>query len=235
MAILGPADLPVVLKVSSNQLKFHAISQLGHPVCLIEIGEAQMEQILRSTGDWISQYFPLEERYAFFMTQPLQAEYPIPEGAYWIRNVKWDPATTRIDDIFSAESFLFSHSASSFLLSNKGPKNADELLADKKLKLVTPFGLRKPLVRWNERKQPAVTIKTINDELTCTINHPIMCNGDYIPAGTCKVGDVLSDKDSADITITEVVKHEIDGSWSIQTNVGCYYVSTNCNQFYLVH
>lgn len=107
MAILGPAQLPVVLKVESSPLKFHAISQLGHPVVLVELMEPQMEQVLRSTGDWIAQYFPLEERYAFFMTQPLQAEYPLPEGAYWIRNVKWDPATTRIDQIFGAESFLF--------------------------------------------------------------------------------------------------------------------------------
>lgn len=107
MAILGPDQLPVVLKVDSNPLKFHAISQLGHPVVLVETVESQMEQVLRSTGNFISHYFPLEERYAFFMTQPLQSEYPIPEDAYWIRNVSWDPTTTRIDDIFGAESFLF--------------------------------------------------------------------------------------------------------------------------------
>lgn len=107
MAILGPAQLPVVLKVDSNPLKFHAISQLGHPVINVELMEPQMEQVLRSTGDWIAQYFPLEERYAFFMTQPLQAEYPIPTDAYWIRKVSWDPAITRIDNIFGAESFLF--------------------------------------------------------------------------------------------------------------------------------
>ncbi|MEM3000632.1 MAG: hypothetical protein QXU32_00585 [Nitrososphaerales archaeon] len=107
MAIIGPSQLPIVLKIDSNPLKFHAISQLGHPVVLVELMEPQMEQVLRSTGDWIAQYFPLEERFAFFMTQPLQAEYPIPNDAYWIRNVSWDPATTRIDEIFGAESFLF--------------------------------------------------------------------------------------------------------------------------------
>lgn len=107
MAIIGPEQLPLVLKVDSNPLKFHAISQLGHPVVLVELMESQMEQVLRSTGDFMATYFPLEERYAFFMTQPLQAEYPIPDDAYWIREVSWDPATTRIDDIFGAESFLF--------------------------------------------------------------------------------------------------------------------------------
>jgi len=107
MAILGKQQLPIILKVDSNPLKLHALSQLGHPVVLVESVEQQMEQVLRSTGNFIAHYFPLEERYAFFMTQPLQAEYPIPEDAYWIRNVAWDPSTTRLDDIFGAESFLF--------------------------------------------------------------------------------------------------------------------------------
>jgi hypothetical protein len=107
MAIMGPADLPIVLKVDSNPLKQHVMNQLGHPVVQVELVEQQMEQVLRSTGDFVAHYFPLEERLAYFMTQPLQAEYPIPDDAYWIRNVVWDPTTTRIDDIFGAESFLF--------------------------------------------------------------------------------------------------------------------------------
>jgi hypothetical protein len=107
MAIIGPEQLPIVLKVDSNPLKFHILSQLGHPVVQVELAEPQFEQALRSTGDFVAHYFPLEERMAYFMTQPLQAEYPIPDDAYWIRNVVWDPTTTRIDDIFGAESFLF--------------------------------------------------------------------------------------------------------------------------------
>lgn len=107
MAILSKQQLPVILKVDSNPLKLHALNSLGHPVVLVELIEQQMEEVLRSTGNFIAHYFALEERYAFFMTQPLQAEYPIPEDAYWIRNVSWDPSTTRLDDIFGAESFLF--------------------------------------------------------------------------------------------------------------------------------
>lgn len=107
MAITSPAQLPVVLKVESNPLKFHVLSQLGHPVVMVELVEPQIEQVLRSTGDFIARYFPLEERYAFFNTIPLQAEYPVPSDAYWVRSVAWDPATTRIDEIFGAESFLF--------------------------------------------------------------------------------------------------------------------------------
>jgi hypothetical protein len=107
MAITTPGELPIVLKVDSNPLKLHVLSQLGHPVVLVELVETQMEQVLRSTGDFVARYFPLEERYAFFNTTPLVGEYPVPEDAYWIRSIAWDPATTRIDEIFGAESFLF--------------------------------------------------------------------------------------------------------------------------------
>lgn len=107
MAILAPTELPLVLRVDSNPLKSYAISQLGHPVVMVEAMEPQFEKILKVHGDFIAQYFPLEEKYAFFMTQPLQSEYPLPNQAYWIRNVRWDPSTTRLNDIFGAESFLF--------------------------------------------------------------------------------------------------------------------------------
>ena len=39
MAILGPSNLPVVLKVASEQMKMHAMSQLGYPVVGVEITE----------------------------------------------------------------------------------------------------------------------------------------------------------------------------------------------------
>lgn len=107
MAILGPSQLPAVLKVASEQIKMHVISQLGGPIVGVEISEPQMEQILRSTGDWIAGYFPMETRFAFFMTKPLESEYELPTDAWWIRKVSWDPAITNINQIFSAESFLF--------------------------------------------------------------------------------------------------------------------------------
>jgi hypothetical protein len=107
MAIRGPNQLPVVFKADSEALKLHVLSQLGSPNVLVEIGEVQFEQALRSAADFIVRYFPLEEKYAFFNTQPLVAEYSMPEDAYWIRECAWDPSTTRIDDIFGAESFLF--------------------------------------------------------------------------------------------------------------------------------
>ena len=107
MAIIGPSQLPVILKVDSNPLKLRALSELGHPNVLVEIQEPQWEQLLRSMGDFIAHYFPMEDRYAIFYTNPLQTTYDLPEDAYWVREIAWDPITTRIDDIFGAESFLF--------------------------------------------------------------------------------------------------------------------------------
>jgi hypothetical protein len=107
MSILGPDQLPVVLKVDSDPIKFETLSTLGHPVVMVELTEAQLEQAIRVTSDFISTYFSFEEKYAYFYTQPLVNDYELPADAYWIKDVKWDPATTRIGDIFGAESFLF--------------------------------------------------------------------------------------------------------------------------------
>lgn len=107
MAILGPEHGPVVLRVPSDPVKFEVLSTLGHPTVNIELTEPQLEQIIRVTGDFIAQYFPMEEKFAYFNTTPLMTTYPMPTDAYMIREVAWDPAVTRIGDIFGAESFLF--------------------------------------------------------------------------------------------------------------------------------
>jgi hypothetical protein len=107
MAIIGPADLPAVLKLRSDPLKKYVLSKLGFPHVDVEISEDQFETVLRVTGDFIAGYFPREQKFAVFYTTPLQPTYPMPEDAYWIQEVSWDPVTTRIDDVFGAESFLF--------------------------------------------------------------------------------------------------------------------------------
>jgi hypothetical protein len=107
MPIIGPADLPAVLKVASEPMKRYALAQLGYPNVAVEITEDQLEIALRNTGDWIAGYFPHEQRLAVFNTTPLQSTYPMPSDAYWVQEVRWDPVTTRIDDVFGAESFLF--------------------------------------------------------------------------------------------------------------------------------
>jgi hypothetical protein len=107
MAILAPSDLPMVLQVPSDPMKAYVLGELGYPNIAVEITEDQLEKALRVTGDFIAQYFPRQLRFAVFYTNPLQPTYPMPEDAYWIREVAWDPVTTRIDDVFGAESFLF--------------------------------------------------------------------------------------------------------------------------------
>jgi hypothetical protein len=107
MAIIGPADLPSILKVRSEPMKKYVLSKLGHPHVMVELSEDQWETIYRVAGDFIAGYFPKEQRLAVFYTNPLQSTYPLPADAYWVQQVQWDPVTTRIDDVFGAESFLF--------------------------------------------------------------------------------------------------------------------------------
>jgi hypothetical protein len=107
MPIIGPQDMPKVLKVASEDLKAYVLAKLGHPNVLVELNDAAFEIVLRTTGDFAAGYFPLEQKMATFRTTPLQTEYPLPEDAWWVEDVAWDPAISRIDNIFGAESFLF--------------------------------------------------------------------------------------------------------------------------------
>lgn len=107
MAIIGPADLPVVLQIDSTPMKKYVLSMLGHPVTEVELEESQMETVLKTTGDFIAHYFPKEQKYSYFYTQPLVQEYDMPSDAYWIYECAWDPAVSSIVDIFSAEAYLF--------------------------------------------------------------------------------------------------------------------------------
>lgn len=107
MAILAPADLPAVLKVRSEPMKKFVLSKMGYPQTDVEITDDVWETIWKVSGDFIAGYFPREQKLSVFYTQPLQSTYPLPEDAYWIQSVSWDPVTTKIDDVFGAESFLF--------------------------------------------------------------------------------------------------------------------------------
>lgn len=107
MAILSPADLPVVLKLPLDPVKKYVLSKLGHPQVEVEIAEDQWETIMRVSGDFAAGYFPREQKLAVFYTQPLVCNYPMPVDAYWIQEVAWNPVTTQISDVFGAESYLF--------------------------------------------------------------------------------------------------------------------------------
>lgn len=96
-----------VLKLDLNPTKLEVLSHFGHPSVKVELEEIHFETIFRSVGNFIAGYFPFEEKIATFYTKPLVTEYDLPPDAYWIKQVKWDPAVTRIGDIFGAESFLY--------------------------------------------------------------------------------------------------------------------------------
>lgn len=107
MAIIGPNDLPSVMKMRSEPMKKYVLSKLGHPYVEVEIDESQWETVWRVVGDFIAGYFPREQKLGIFYTSPLKTTYPLPSDAYWVQEVSWNPVVGRIDDIFSAESFLF--------------------------------------------------------------------------------------------------------------------------------
>jgi hypothetical protein len=107
MAIIGPADLPSVLKMRSEPMKKYILTKMGHPLVEVEITEDQWETIWKVAGDFIAGYFPREQKLAVFWTSPLKPTYPFPDDAYWIQSVAWDPGITRIGDVFGAEAFLF--------------------------------------------------------------------------------------------------------------------------------
>ncbi len=106
MAILGPADLPSIMKVRSEPMKKYVLSKLGGSVVDVEIQEDQWETIWKVAGDFIAQYFPREQKLGVFWTSPLKNTYPLPKDAYWVQEVNWDAVTSRIDDIFGATAYL---------------------------------------------------------------------------------------------------------------------------------
>ena len=112
MTICGP-DGPngqgcyPVLKLDTDPIKRAVLSHFGHPAVTVELDDSHFENILKTAGEFVAGYFPFEEKISVFYTKPLVNEYDLPPDAYWIKEVKWDPAVTRIGDIFGAESFLF--------------------------------------------------------------------------------------------------------------------------------
>lgn len=235
MAIMGPADLPSILKLRSEPMKKYVLSKLGHPITEVEIAEDQFETIWRVAGDFIASYFPREQKLATFWTTPLQSTYPLPEDAYWVQSVNWDPITTRIDDVFGAESFLFCWAGGTQLLTDKGPKTCEEVNADESLKLVTPFGSRRPQMRWNARKQPVQILKTEKDYLICVPNHPVNIDHKFKMAIWGYPGMKLLNSDDKQPSIVDRDRSYTDGTWSISVDSGCYYVGSLGQEFYLVH
>jgi len=231
MAILGPSQLPVVLRVDSNPLKLHAISELGHPNVLIEMQEPQWEHILRSMGDFVAHHFPYEERYAFFYTNPLQHTYDLPQDAYWVREVAWDPVTSRIDDIFSAESFLFCFGSGVKIL-----REDNEMISvdswEKHFRAITPFGPKKLSITHHKEQQQLYKVIYEDGWFISTPNHPVksdeitdMLNGWY-EVSELKQNMNLFKKDGTSTKIIKIEQFGKGDTYSIYANgAHCLYAS----------
>ncbi len=144
MAIIGPADLPSVLKVPAEQAKKYIYSKLGYPQVEVEISEDQFNTIWRISADFIASWFPHEQKLALFWTQPLKSTYPLPKDAYWIQQVVWDPLTSRIDQVFGAESYLFNignicFAESSPVWTKSGPRPIAELMVGDLIYTLNPY------------------------------------------------------------------------------------------------
>jgi len=224
MAILAPADLPSVIKVRSEPMKKYVLSKLGYPVIEVELTEDMWETIFRVAGDFISGYFPREQKLSMFCTTPLQSTYPLPKDAYWIQDVQWDPVTTRIDDVFGAESFLFCLSPEFKVLAKDGSLQP---LGDWKRswKVKTPYGPSSLSIikRDNDRILPKTKIIYEDGVVEATSNHVIQADNKWREFSEVKIGDSLSGIKN-NTRVQNVETFESTDAISVRANKsGCYY------------
>jgi len=229
MAIIGPNDLPHVLKVDSNPLKLRVLHHFGYPNVNVELTEDQLEELLRVTGDFICQYFPMEERYAYFYTKPLVESYDFPADAYWIREVAWDPVSNRINDIFGAEMFLFCFAAGFKAVRKDGMLvPIDEW--EQKWQVKTPYGNKKLKLTKHEDDQYLVKVNYTSGSITCTPNQPIKTEGfsrdnsldNWIVAAELKPGmKLVTQYASPEVTSIDIIPQ--GPTTTARTNVGCFY------------
>lgn len=228
MAIISPTDLPAILKVQSDPMKGYVLRELGYPNIAVEITEDQLESSLRVTGDFISQYFPREQKIAVFNTNPLQSTYPMPEDAYWIQEVSWDPVTTRIDDVFGAESFLFCLSNEFKILDKDGSL---QYLGEwnKNWKAKTPYGNKKLKIikRDNNRQLPKVKIEYQGGCIEATNNHVLKSEEKWKEFSEIKLGDGLYSQNTI-LSVDSISYFESTDAISVRAvGAGCYYGCTD--------
>ena len=229
MAIIGPPDSPSVLKADSNPLKLRILHHFGYPNVNVELTEDQLEEMLRVTGDFIAQYFPMEERYAYFYTKPLVDKYDFPNDAYWIREIAWDPVSNRIQDVFGAEMFLFCFAAGFKAVRKDGMLvPIDEW--ENKWQARTPYGNRKLKLTIHEEDQYLVKVNYASGSIVCTPNQPIKTNGfdedesleGWVNAAELKVGDKLvTQYASPEVVSIDIIPQ--GSTTTARTNVGCFY------------
>lgn len=228
MAIIGPKDLPAVLKADSNPLKRRLLTHLGHPNIRVELTEPQMEDMLRTVGDFIAQYFANEDRYAYFYTQPLQSTYDLPEDAYWVREVSWDPVVNRIQDIFGAEMFLFCF-ADGFKIVNSDTTLVPVEEWNDGHMCLTPYGPQRLKVIRHEQGQQLVQVSYEDGRVICTPNQPIN-TGDFDIMDSLKGWEIASQLKDCYITgvqhnhkLVDLCERDPGSTYTIISPVGCFF------------
>lgn len=227
MAIIAPADLPSILKLRSEPMKKYVLSKMGYPHTEVEISEDQWEVIFRVAGDFIAGYFPREQKLSVFWTSPLRSTYPLPQDAYWVQSVNWDPVTTRIDDVFGAESFLFCLS-SDFKVLDKFGKLQPICDWKNNWKASTPYGESTLEIRKhkNDRLLPKVKLYYQGGVVEATSNHVLQCNGKWREFTEVHVGDELSGVKNK-IRVHNIEVFETTDAIGLRaTKTGCYYGCT---------
>lgn len=224
MAILAPADLPAVMKMRSEPMKKYVLSKMGYPQVEVEITEDVWETIWRVAGDFIAGYFPREQKLAMFYTEPLRSTYPFPEDAYWIQSVSWDPVTTRIDDVFGAESFLFCVSEEFKILDKFGSLQP---VADwkRQWKARTPFGDSGLTIKrhQNTRLLPKIRLTYEDGIIEATSNHVIKANQRWCEMSEVKIGDELVGIKN-NIRVQNIEHREGTDAVGLRANKsGCFY------------
>lgn len=239
MAIMGPADLPYILKTNSTPIKKYVLSKLGYPAVDVEIAEDQWETVMKTAGDFIAHYFSKEQMFWVFWTQPLESTYDLPPDAYWVQEVSWDPVTTNIDQIFGAESFLFCFADGMQIL-----REDSQLirLEDWKPEFMakTPYGKCRIILERHDQPQELVEVSYGNGSIRCTPNHPLKINdlqdmlGDWEIASSCKSGVKLVGVDTNPHvdTITYLDKASTTTVYAVGSH--CFYGCHN-GQPILVH
>lgn len=227
MAIIGPDDLPSIIKVNSTQMKKYVLSLLGYPNVDVEISEDQFEVIWRVAGDFIARYFPHEQKLGLFYTSPLKPTYPLPKDAYWIQEVSWDPVSTRIDDVFGAESFLFCLSDTFKILDKDGKLQP---LSDWKTnwKAKTPRGDHQLEIvdHKNTKQLPKLRVTYTNGIIEATSNHVIKTNDGWLELTELMIDHKLYGH-KQEQSITNIEGFESTQAIGIRSPVGEYYGCTD--------
>lgn len=225
MAIMSPADMPQIMKVRSEPMKKYVLSKLGYPQVNVELSEDQFEVLWRICGDFIAGYFPREQKLAVFYTQPLKSTYPLPKDAYWIQEVRWDPVTSRIDDVFGAESFLFCLTDDVKIMAADGSFQ-HPLDWKKHWKAITPYGAAKIEVRDHKdnvkRPLEKITIHHERGVISAYSNHVIRSDGDWKEMYEIEPGSKLHGKEEQ-FVVNNINYSEGVTPISIKSSKGCYY------------